>query len=190
MASAIKRRAKVEVGPAMQKWKVKYVQDLNKHTGNPRDVLMFVRTPDASHKACTHNFYFKQLDLPNWWQLPQYLRAGLDLGTNAVRNMARFRLSSHNLRVERGRYQGVPWLARVCERCAAARTEGRMMVDDEHHLVFECITTRDLREGTFAHLFEGFDLENPSLRQWLNNADWKAVVKFVHQGLKRVDSLV
>ncbi len=36
-----------------------------------------------------------------------------------VRSMARFRLSSHNLRVELGRHNRVPYCARFCTRCAA-----------------------------------------------------------------------
>jgi hypothetical protein len=44
-----------------------------------------------------------------------YLRAGLRTPQSLVLSMARFRLSSHNMGVEFGRYQGVVLFARGCK---------------------------------------------------------------------------
>jgi hypothetical protein len=81
-----------------------------------------------------------------------YLRAKLRIPHLLVLNMARFRLSSHNLRVELGRHQGVVWFARGCKRCAALKMHD-LPVDDEAHLLFSCPATAVVRrERRFAQL--------------------------------------
>ena len=57
-----------------------------------------------------------------------------DLPHRVIRNMARFRTSSHYLKVETDRWKRpkVPWKNRVCDLCDLG------VVQDEHHVVFEC----------------------------------------------------
>jgi hypothetical protein len=81
-----------------------------------------------------------------------YLRVGLRISHSLVMSMARFRLSSHNLGVELGRYQGVAWFARGCKRCAALGMHD-LPVDDKAHLLFSCPATAVVRqEHPFAQL--------------------------------------
>ena len=56
-----------------------------------------------------------------------------DLPHRVIRNMARFRTSSHYLKVETDRWKRpkVPWKNRVCDLCDLG------VVQDEHHVVFE-----------------------------------------------------
>jgi hypothetical protein len=49
--------------------------------------------------------------------------------------MARFRLTSRDLRVERGRHEGMGWFACGSKRCAALGMR-KLPVDDEAHLLF------------------------------------------------------
>ena len=72
--------------------------------------------------------------------LPHYMRA--DVLPRTVRNNARMRLSSHTLRVETGRYEGIGFARRTCQRCSTAA------VDDEEHALFRCQETRSARMKT------------------------------------------
>jgi hypothetical protein len=61
-----------------------------------------------------------------------------------VLSMARFRLCSHNLRIETGRHEGLPRNERSCRRCKGQLGEDFVApIDDEKHLVFSCETTKD-----------------------------------------------
>jgi hypothetical protein len=46
------------------------------------------------------------------------------------KNFAKLRISAHRLRIEQGRYQGIPYHNRTCLRC------GSNEVDDEKHYYF------------------------------------------------------
>jgi hypothetical protein len=82
----------------------------------------------------------------------QCLPTGLRIPHLLMLSMARFRLSSHNFRVELGRHQGVVWFARGCKRCAALGMHD-LPVDDEAHLLFSCPATAVVRrECRFAQL--------------------------------------
>ena len=70
--------------------------------------------------------------LPHRPSARPYLKAGSSLDRDAVRNVARLRLTSHKLKVQTGREQGIPYEDRVCSRC------GMDKVDDEAHLLLEC----------------------------------------------------
>ena len=48
------------------------------------------------------------------------------------RTMSQFRTSSHKLRIETGRYEGLPASERICEFCTSGE------VDDEIHLLLKC----------------------------------------------------
>ena len=94
---------------------------------------------------------------------------------------AQFRLGSHDLFVERGRYHRpdpIPWEARTCRRCVDADLGlFECAVDDEFHMVFDCTAFRDLRrEPDFAPLFA--DPSSRSLREFCC-ADDPAVGQFI-----------
>ena len=65
-------------------------------------------------------------------QIQHYLKR--ELPPRVIRNMARFRTSSHYLKVETDRWKRpkVPWKDRVCDLCDLG------LVQDEHHVIFEC----------------------------------------------------
>jgi hypothetical protein len=66
--------------------------------------------------------------------------------------MARFRLSSHNLRVELGRHQLGVLFERVCKQCAAVKIHD-LPVDDEAQLLLSCPATAVVRrEHRFAQV--------------------------------------
>jgi hypothetical protein len=73
-----------------------------------------------------------------------HLRAGLRIPHSLALSMARFRLSSHNLGVKLGSYQGVVWFALGCKRCAALGMHN-LPVDDENHRIFSCPATDVVR---------------------------------------------
>ena len=57
-----------------------------------------------------------------------------NLSSEDVKRIARFRLGSHFLEIEKGLHcvPKVPWKNRICKRCASSK------VDDALHLLQEC----------------------------------------------------
>lgn len=55
------------------------------------------------------------------------------------RTIAQFRVSAHDLEIERGWYSGVPRNDSICRLC-------RRTIEDEFHFVLICITYKDLRQ--------------------------------------------
>ena len=93
--------------------------------------------PGVGRKHLTYYAYFKP---PSPVQVPSYLRLDQELHKQ-IRQLARFRLGCHKLKVELGRHCNppVPWQARTCSRCSAAHLSAlTCAVDDEHHMIFEC----------------------------------------------------
>ena len=83
------------------------------------------------------------------------------------RNFTRFRISSHRLQIERGRYQGAPRQNRPCLRCTSSD------VDDEKHFLFSC-TTAPLERASVQDLINKTCPNFASLNQdqklfWLLN---------------------
>ena len=82
-----------------------------------------------------------------FWQdwgrkLPSYFSMK-DLTYEEIVSVARFRLGSHFLMVEKGRHltPRITWAARKCTRCAQDR------VDDELHMLFECERFHEQRQA-------------------------------------------
>ena len=73
-------------------------------------------------------------------------------------DVARFRTSSHRLRVETGRWEGVPWRERVCLAC------GTGAIQDEKHVLMDCSAFQDYRER-LHNLFAEHDYDMASLMQ-------------------------
>jgi hypothetical protein len=124
-----------------------YVTHYNTHLhdlgdGDPRDA-------NVEHRKCVT--YRKWFDDPGRTGMCAYL--GLpNLSRHRKRNMARFRLSSHRLAVETGRFINKAYNDRVCVCCVGAQ------VEDEYHVVFECCRFNEVREQ-YGTLFDGFDHE-------------------------------
>ena len=98
---------------------------------------------ESGSKRLTYFSWFK-LSQPGW---PAYLR-GLqrDRVHGMMKQLARFRLGAHALRVEAGRRQGELWEARTCQRCPPAHLQAlACQVDDEHHCIFDCAAFEHLR---------------------------------------------
>jgi len=77
--------------------------------------------------------------------LPHYLSGRLP--ADVMRDVARFRLSSHYLKVETGRWHEIPRRDRVCDMC------GLGQVQDEHHVLLECPVMADIR-GRFDSVLD------------------------------------
>ena len=64
--------------------------------------------------------------------------------------MTQFRLSSHALEIERGRYNNTPSEKRFCTYCKDMI--GREIVEDEEHFIFHCPISKELREKCTPNL--------------------------------------
>ena len=62
-------------------------------------------------------------------------------------SLSRFRLSSHNLSIETGRYNSVPKEERLCNFCNMQNTE------DEFHFLLVCPHYTELRENISKNIF-------------------------------------
>jgi hypothetical protein len=173
---------KFDVARVTKAWTEQFVGRLQQATGDPRDPDL---GPQGQRKLCTYNAYFRQEDMGNWWQLPRHLTAGATLAPNVVRSVSRFRLGSHGLGVEWGRYHHKPWAERLCVRCGALGVQ-QPQVDDEKHMVFECGSFEGWRSSLrFAGLFE--NVAHGDMRQFMLNADGVRVAEFIHQCIEEVD---
>ena len=114
-----------------------------------RDVHTF-RAPDApSRKTLTYSQCFRSEEC--FPALRDYFHSSSVLPLRAVRSVARFRLGSHNLEVERQKFQGKPYPERCCTRCSPDFLDGLdIKVDDEHHMLFDCEVFAHLRTEPFA----------------------------------------
>ncbi len=96
-----------------------------------------------------------------WFSRPEWARGHdfwqIFLSAPQLRAIMRFRLGSHMLPVETGRFDNTPRLERVCTFCDSGA------VGDEQHLLMECAATAAVR-----HRFRGlFDMAPPPCMQQL-----------------------
>ena len=125
-----------------------------------------VRDPGAPHrKALTYFTHFKPPQ-----GRPGYLK--LDMAVHRqIKQMARFRLSCHSLRVEVGRRDGTAWADRRCRRCSAEHLDTLDCgVDDEKHMIFECQAFEHLRNEV-TEFVPGMRTFTPGVRTLLNMAN-------------------
>ena len=61
--------------------------------------------------------------------------------------LTKFRLSSHNLAIERGRFENVPRENRICRYC------NLQVVESEYHFLLVCPLYKDLRRKYFKNYF-------------------------------------
>ena len=75
------------------------------------------------------------------------------------KDLARFRTSSHNLEIEKGRHEGILLENRLCKYC---EIRGNFVIEDEYHFLLKCpkyATLRDTyieRQYTQGATFEQF----------------------------------
>ena len=104
--------------------------------------------------------------------------------------MARFRLCSHSLEIERGRYQEPDQQKRLCHYCKA---HGKDEVEDEVHFLISCPLYSELRERFLPQniLNNTFLSKEDKVTEILSDKDnIKSVAKFIHQSFEdRVISL-
>ena len=117
--------------------------------------------------------------LPDTFFLQYYLRKSLP--DSFTRVIAKFRMSSHNLLIEKGRYTNVPRDQRICLNCNSND------IEDEYHFIFMCPKYSDLR----SRFIKRFYYRNPSmfkLVQLLSAKNRKTLCnlsKFLTRALKR-----
>jgi len=171
----------MDVAKVSNAWWSWYESRWQRVTGDPRD-------PELSNRQLgTYNAYFRREGRANWWHMAAHLRAETSLTPDVVRNVSRFRVGSHNLGVERARYQygvRIPRHERRCARCTALGVQ-QPQVDDEKHLVFECPYFHFLRTSrTYSPLFQeaGSDVQ-----KFMRNSDFVKVAQFIDQCMRCVD---
>lgn len=113
-------------------------------------------------KLCTY-FKFK-----NNFGMENYL--SLIRNFELRRNLTRFRISSHQLRIEMGRYQGTLRQDRLCLRCASNNE-----VEDEIHFLFKCTKLKEDRIILIKYITKvctNFENLNPTEKLiWLMNTE-------------------
>ncbi len=98
--------------------------------------------------------------------------------------LTKFRVSDHDLFIEKGRYLKIPREDRKCKICN--------IIDDEYHFFLNCKINQEIRKGFlnyFNTLFTNFEILNPieKLRKILNlsnNTDIDMVVSFIKQSFE------
>ena len=60
--------------------------------------------------------------------------------------MVRFRISSHQLRIETGRYEKMPRDERICYFCTGSK------IEDENHFLLDCKAYSQIRDTFFSKL--------------------------------------
>ena len=107
-----------------------------------------------------------------------------------VERVAKFRMGSHRLEVEEGRFRSVPRSHRVCKLCSSG------MREDERHLVFECERYSDIRVR-YSGLFESEPVVSEAsvdrdINKWMNpvenqsaRAFWPQFSCFLKECLRR-----
>ena len=143
----------------------------------------------ANRKALTYAKCFRPDEEP-LSQLPAYFRSS-HLSPSEVVRVSRFRVGSHFLRVETDRWSNnaVPWEHRWCSRCVDLdedylRSLG-VMVDDEHHMLFDCLGTAQHRS---AEVREELSKSNHSVRRLIFHGDKSVVCKYISQCMMTVDN--
>ena len=118
--------------------------------------------------------YYRWMDRGDWLQKPVFLYK--DYSASKTCAYLRFRLGTHDLGIELGRWLDVkPRHLRICSRC------DQQKVDDERHLVFECTAFEHLRAAR-RHLFTAAIGED--MRAFFGQRDECAVMGYVLDCLK------
>lgn len=102
------------------------------------------------------------------------------------RALTKFRISSHHLRIETGRYQGTLLNDRTCNNCTSGD------VEDEYHFLFVCTKFSEDREKLYSVIHSNCpNFVNLNIKEkliWLMNTENKAILiavgKFISKNCK------
>ena len=136
-------------------------------------------------KLLTYAKYFRKVDqvLP---QISEYFGNDKLSHCDVVRT-ARFKLGSHFLGVEKGRFNKIPWLHRCCTRCCEEHLSTLVCpVDDEMHLVFDCEAFEHLRVDEVFEALQGAD---GSIRDFFASNNCSITGKFISSCMQILDEM-
>ena len=128
-----------------------YFEDKSKRAEELRSSVSSKRATFVSLNPCLQQHRLYKND-----ELPEFKRI----------EFTRYRLSSHNLKVETGRWGRIKREDRTCS-CV---TGG---VQDEHHVLFHCKLTTNLRER--------FNIQGDSLEEFFNRTDDKSLCDIFYE---------
>ena len=94
--------------------------------------------------------------------------------------LSRFRTSSHDLRIETGRYDNIPQEQRLCNSCNMEK------VEDEFHFLLVCPKYRDLRCKYFKRYFCHWPTIHKfeTLMSSTSNEVLNSIAKYIYYALK------
>ena len=91
----------------------------------------FWQTNNAEIQSLSINRLYRHLSIDSNWYL-------INMPNNYIRiALSQFRLGSHHLSIERGRWNNTEYVERKCTMCE--------VIEDEYHFVIECVKFHDLR---------------------------------------------
>ena len=67
----------------------------------------------------------------------------MDMPRFFIKALAKFRISSHDLEIEKGRHHKKDREERICTFC---KNDNINVIEDEYHVIFDCILYKDIRE--------------------------------------------
>ena len=108
---------------------------------------------NESQKLCTFNLFKNEISFEKYLDVIKE--------TSLSNILSRFRLSSHSLCIETGRYKNVPKNMRLCKCC------NMKVVENEYHFLLVCPLYADIRKRYFANYF----------CHWPNMFKFKSLIK-------------
>ena len=133
-------RSVLELTGLDQAWETQHIGNTNKFMLSFKDSIVRIFTQrwrqdiESSSKLRTYSLVKKSLCVE-----PYILNIK---GNHLITAMARYRMSSHDLKIERGRFNNpiTPINQRICTRCESNE------IDDEIHLLLHCNAMNNERE--------------------------------------------
>ena len=108
-------------------------------------------------------------------------------GNHLITAMARYRISSHDLNVEKGRFNNpiTPKNQRICTRCELNE------IDDEIHLLLHCSAMNNVRETLFDSVAAIINIQptNEMFLQTMKSRDItvvKSLAQFIYGCFKQI----
>ena len=123
------------------------------------------------------------------------LSAYLDLTRKnpSRKSLVKLRISSHKLRIERGRYDKIPRDERLCSLCSCNK------IEDETHLLLDCPNYSSIRDRFFSkiepksHFYDYYHMRPYFLSHLMNCTDYFInfqVISFISSCFEQRDKLV
>jgi hypothetical protein len=165
----------INISEVMHAWASRWQARWAEFDVDPRD------EGAVNRQQSTYARWFKEGEGMKWRDVLAYMSDSFHPHT--WRTMARFRLGNHGLGVEVGRHAGLPYSRRFCQRCLTWGFPA--VVDDEHHIVFECITSLAARS---YHAYMGdLEMSRNDLRLFMQTASALSFVRDVFHLLKHTE---